>query len=50
MYYIYANLLIFVIKYTISLAERSNVGQKKKPAQSDRKRFDFKTENIFNKV
>ena len=49
MYYIYANLLIFVIKYTISLAERSNVGQKK-PAQSDRKRFDFKTENIFNKV
>ena len=48
MYYIYANLLIFVIKYTISLAERSNVGQK--TAQSGRKRFDFKTENIFNKV
>lgn len=49
MYYIYADLLIFVIKYTISLAERSNVGQKKQ-AQSGRKRFDFKTENIFNKV
>ena len=37
MYYIYANLLIFVIKYTISLAERSNVGQKNQhnPAEKD---------------
>jgi hypothetical protein len=37
MYYIYANLLIFVIKYAISLAERSNVVQKNKhnPAEKD---------------